>query len=258
MQDAFAESLVEATTGASSRKPKLRTCDAQSRRQKLLEQHKSAEPPAAQWRYRMGHANHELRKLIAQIAFGLNLLLNGKATSDMQVISILQAHINEVDELLETTLEDFDLTKTELNERIDHLRLPMLNMDHFERMLEDRGFRLEIVEGNEKIEHILARTSVALTQSVEDITEGLRSTQEFITYLKEQQHGQWRLERPDVIEIFDAMQGNTDGWSNAFLDLKGQADNLKALVATLTGITTQIDRRAGEVSRRTRVGGFSA
>ena len=253
MQNAFAESLAEATQGAAIPKPKLRTGDAKARREELLDQDADAAPPAALWRYRPGQKSHELCRLMAQISFGVYLLLNGMANSQISVVSILQGHIDEVDEFLETTLEDIALATRDLKERIDHLKLPMDNMELFERMLEDRAFRLQIVEGNEKIEHIVARTQVALDQTVEDLAEGLESTRQFSIYLAEQQHGRWRQERPDVIDIFEAMKGNTDGWYNAFLDLQAKGSALNAVIVKLVAITSELERRAGEVSRKTRV-----
>ncbi|KAK3956030.1 hypothetical protein QBC32DRAFT_310573 [Pseudoneurospora amorphoporcata] len=252
MQEAFAESLFEATQGGATPKPKLRTGDAKTRREQLLEQDKSAEPPAAQWRYRPGQQTHELRRLMSQISFGVYLLLNGMANSQMSVVTILQGHIDEVDEFLETILEDIGLATKDMSERIIHLRLPMDNIKVFERMLEDRNFRLKIIEGNEKIEHIVARTQVALQQIMNDITEGLESTRDFTNYLAEQQHGRWRKERPDVIDIFDAMKGNTDGWFQAFMDLKEKGKALNAVIVQLISIISEMERRAGEVSRKTR------
>lgn len=170
----------------------------------------------------------------------------------MSVVTILQGHIDEVDEFLETILEDISLATKDLSERIIHLRLPMDNIEVFERMLEDRNFRLRIIEGNEKIEHIVARTQAALQQIMNDIAEGLESTRDFTIYLAEQQHGRWRKERPDVIDIFDAMKGNTDGWFQAFMDLEEKGNALNGVIVQLIGIISEMERRAGEVSRKTR------
>lgn len=253
MQQAFAESLMEATKGDVLTKPKLRTGDAKARREELLDGKKLDPPPTALWRGRPGQRTHELCRLMAQISFGVYLLLNGMANSQILVVSILQGHIDEVDEFLETTLEDMDLAMKDMEDRIKHLKLPMDNIGVFERMLEDRNFRLQILEGNQKIEHILARTEVALKQTTQDLSEGLAATREFTIYLAEQQHGSWRRERPDVIDIFDAMKGNTDGWFNAFMDLQAKGSALNALIVRLTDIVSEMERRAGEVSRKTRV-----
>ena len=86
-----------------------------------------------------------------------------------------------------------------------------------------------------------------------DIAEGLESTRDFTMYLAEQQHGRWRKERPDVIDIFDAMKGNTDGWFQAFMDLEEKGNALNRVIVQLIGIISEMERRAGEVSRKTRV-----
>src|SRR3569833_2311400 len=85
MQEAFAESLDEIGAGTLALKPKLRTADAPARWEALLDQDKSQGPPAALWRYRPGQSCHELRKRMAQISFGVYLLLNGMANSSARV-----------------------------------------------------------------------------------------------------------------------------------------------------------------------------
>jgi hypothetical protein len=252
MQEAFAESLDEATNGSVVQKPKLRRGDARFRREALLDQDKEGGPPDEIWRFRPGQRCHELRRLVAQISFGVYLLLEGMANNKVDVITILQGHIDEVDEFLETTMEDMALATTDLQERLKHLRLPMDNMEAFEKMLEDRNFRLQIVTRNEMIEHIVSRTTVALLQAEQDVTEGLKSTQEFTIYLAEQQHARWRHERPDVESIYEAMKGNTDGWFNAFMELQAKGSALNALIVKLNEVVNEMERRAGQVSRRTR------
>ncbi|KAJ0122735.1 hypothetical protein J7T55_003251 [Diaporthe amygdali] len=252
MQDAFAESLDEATNGSLEPKPKLKDLDAKTRREKLLDEDKSEGPPNRLWRFRTGQKCHELRKLMAQISFGVYLLINGMANSNAQVLSILQGHIDEVDEFLEATMDDVRLATQDLNERLDFLKLPMENMEVFEQMLENRKFRLQIVEGNVKIEHILSRTSTAHTQTIRDISEGLRAAKQFSQYLANTEKGQWRQDRPDVVDVFDAMKGNTEGWYNAFSALESQSTLLSGLCVRLSTMIVEIDKRAGEVSRRTR------
>lgn len=252
MQDAFAESLEEVTHTDGPGKPKLRTGDAKARRAELLDGAHSDPHPAALWRFRPGQQAHELRRLMAQISFGVYLLLNGMANSQILVVSILQGHIDEVDEFLETTLEDVDLATNDVQDRIANLKLPMDNIQVFESMLEDPKYRRQILEGNEVIEHILARTQVSLKQTMQDLAEGLAATRDFTIYLAEQHHGPWRQERPDVIDIFAAMKGNTDGWFNAFMDLQAKGGELNALVVQLAGMVQEMDRRATEASHRDR------
>ena len=253
MQDAFDESLAEHTSGTAASKPKLRFADPDARRETLLNEAKDAGPPLPEWRYRQGQNCHELRRLLAQICFGVHLLLTGSATAIDSVVAILQGHIDEVDEFLEVTLEDIALATTDLQERLDHLKLPMNNMQVFERMLEDRDFRLRILDGNETIEHIVSRTTAALMQTAHDVSEGLKATQEFSDYMSRRQDGAWRKEHQNVLGIFDAMCGNADGWLGAFADLQDKGNTLHSLTLQLNGVLSDIELKAGEVSRRTRV-----
>ncbi|CAI4218692.1 unnamed protein product [Parascedosporium putredinis] len=251
MQEAFNESLIEATKDASLNKPKLRHLDAKARREHLIAQEKGEELYGMRWRYRPGQTQHELCKLMSQISFGMNLLLTGKANSDDQVVSIIQGHIDEIDEFLDVALEDFQQATADLTERIKYLRLPLEHLDVFEKLLEDRNYRAELLHNNENIDHILSRTMSMLTQYESDFAKGLRSTKDFITYLAEQRDSPRRTQYPDIDDIYKAMKGNTDGWRIAFLDLQQQGINLDGLSTKLSTMVATIQSKAGEVSRRT-------
>ncbi|KAG6030103.1 hypothetical protein E4U41_000195 [Claviceps citrina] len=250
LQDAFSESLDEATNGCPGDKPKLRELDVRGRREALISQHRDEAPFDARWRHRPGQKQHELSKLIAQISFGVYLLLNGMANSNTQVISILQGHIDEVDEFLEVALEDLSQATDDLNGRIEHLKLPLANVQVFEQLLEDRKFRLEIIEGNEKIDHVLSRTNAALKQWDADVEAGLSCTAAFTDWLKDEENAAWRRDRPDVADIFDAMKGNTEGWLSAFDDISDRVQDTSNLVTRLSAIIGEMEKKAGEVSRR--------
>ncbi|RSL46358.1 hypothetical protein CEP54_013896 [Fusarium duplospermum] len=252
MQEAFAESLDEVTGGGDGPgKPKLRDLDAKGRRARLLEQDAEDEPYDTTWRYRQGQQQHEMYKLISQITFGVYLLLNSLAADNGQVVTILQGHIDEVDEFLEVMLEDFAQAHKDLTERIAHLQLPMANRQAFEGMLEDRNFRAQILSGNEKIDHILARTNAAMKQWDDDIDAGLRSSEAFMEWLNEQKDTKWPDSEPDLNSIFLAMKGNADGWLNAFDELNNQAQDLNGLIIKLMTIVAEMEKTAGEVSRKT-------
>ncbi|KAF5020918.1 hypothetical protein F66182_7070 [Fusarium sp. NRRL 66182] len=252
LQDAFAESLDEVTTEVEGPgKPKLRELDAKGRREKLLEQDAEDEPFDTLWRYRSGQQQHEMYKLISQITFGVYLLLNSLAADNAQVVTILQGHIDEVDEFLEVMLEDFAQAQKDLTERIAHLQLPMANRKAFENMLEDRAFRAKILAGNEKIDHILARTNAAMKQWDDDIDAGLRSSEAFMEWLNEHKDIKWPDSEPDLQSIYLAMKGNADGWLNTFDDLNNQAQDLNGLVIKLMTIVAEMEKTAGEVSRKT-------
>ncbi|KAI2626004.1 hypothetical protein GGS26DRAFT_592781 [Hypomontagnella submonticulosa] len=248
MQPAFSESLIEATNSPAVPKPKLRFAGPRDRRNYLLDGAKGAKVQNELWRYRPGQKYHELWKLMAQISFGVYLLLNGIANDNEQVVHILQGHIDEVDEFLETTLEDVNLAIQDIRERIDLLKLPMENISTFEQMLEDRNFRLQIVTGNEKIEHIISRTTTSLEAIIVDVREGLGATKEFGAYLGDQEGRSWRQQRPDVVQIFDAMRGNAQGWYKAFIELQGTTSNLRNLLDKLDRMVAEMNYRAGEAS----------
>lgn len=253
MQEAFAESLEEVTLGAATEKPKLREVDARERRERLLEQGKDDEPFDARWRYRPGQQQHEVFKLIAQISFGVYLMLNGMANDNTQVVTILQGHISEVDEFLEVTLEDLNQATRDLNERLEYLQLPMANGRVFEEMLEDRNYRAEILEGNEKIDHVLGRTNAAMKQWDDDVDAGLQCTTAFQEWLNGEKNAQWRNDRPDLVDIFDAMKGNADGWISAFDDMNAKTQEMNSIIIRLMTIMAEIEKKAGEISRKTWV-----
>lgn len=253
LQEAFTESLEEVTNGNVADKPKLAQLDARARREHLLAQAKDAEPFDVAWRYRPGQKQHELFKLLAQISFGVYLLLNGMANSNAQVINILQGHIDEVDEYLEVTLGDLGQAMTDLTARIDHLKLPLSNIQAFEELLEDRSFRSGILEANEKIDHVLSRTDVAMKQWDDDIEAGLQCTAAFTSWLNDQRDTEWRAQRPDVADVFDAMKGNAEGWLLAFDDIHDRAQEVNNLLIRLMTVIAEMEKKAGEVSRRTWV-----
>ena len=255
MQGAFAESMLEASEASTPNIPKQTTVgNSATRRQVLLDQSVSEETHASRWRQKPGQQFHELWKLMAQISFGIYLLLNGIAKDDEQVMTILQGHVDEVDEFLETTLEDFDLAQDDIDERLKFLKLPLENIEIFDGMLEDRNFRLQIVNGNERIEHVITRTAKAMNDALKDVQQGLDACKEFTIYLAEEQEDAiWKEERPEMHKVFDAMKGNVEGWYKAYVSLQTKGNHLGVALVQLGSIVAEMDRRAGEVSRKTRV-----
>ena len=254
MQEAFAESMLEASGAGTPSIPKNAIGNASARRKHLLDQDINEPTHAARWQSKPGLRYHELWKLMAQISFGIYLLLNGIARDDEQVMNILQGHVDEVDEFLETTLEDFDLAQQDVDERLKFLKLPLENIVIFDAMLEDRNFRLQIVNGNERIEHVITRTATAMNDALKDVTQGLDACKEFTIYLAEEQEDRiWREERPEMQKVFDAMKGNVEGWYKAYVSLQTKGNHLGVGLVQLGSIVAEMDRRAGEVSRRKRV-----
>lgn len=254
MQGAFAESMREASANPAHTIPKEKHGNAAVRRQILLDQDIAEDTYASQWRQKPGQQFHELWKLMAQISFGIYLLLNGIARDDEQVMNILQGHVDEVDGFLEMTLEDFDLAQDDIDERLKFLKLPLENIHIFDAMLEDRQFRLQIVSGNEKIEHVITRTAAAMNAALKDVQQGLDACKEFTFYLAElQEDPAWREERPEMEKVYDAMKGNVEGWYKAYVSLQTKGNHLGVALVQLGSIVAEMDRRAGEISRKTRV-----
>ncbi|KAF8848639.1 hypothetical protein BDZ45DRAFT_635466 [Acephala macrosclerotiorum] len=253
MQGAFAESMLEANEAPTTPIPKNRPGNAAARRKLLLDQDDGEETHAAKWKQRPGQRYHELWKLMAQISFGVYLLMNGIAKDDDQVMSILQGHVDEVDEFLEMTLEDFDLAQEDIEDRLKFLKLPLENIIIFDAMLEDRQFRLQIVSGNERIEHVITRTATAMNDALKDVEQGLNACKEFTIYLAEEEKNEaWMRGRPDMQKVFDAMKGNVEGWYKAYVLLQTKGNHLGVALVQLGSIVAEMDRRAGDISRKSR------
>ena len=254
MQGAFAESMQEASEVSTPNIPQSRLGTATARRQLLIDQDISEETHAARWREKPGQQYHQLWKLMAQISFGIYLLLNGIAKDENQVMTILQGHVDEVDQFLETTLDDFDLAQEDIDERLKFLKLPLENILIFDAMLEDRAFRLQIVNGNERIEHVIQRTAKAMNDALKDVQQGLDASKDFMIYLaNELPSALWRADRPEMEKVFDAMKGNVEGWYKAYVSLQTKGNHLGVALVQLGSIVAEMDRRAGEISRKTRV-----
>ena len=254
MQGAFEESMMETLTESTEPEPENRysTADSISRRKMLLEQEKYERTVAGRWKQKPGEKYHPLWKLVAQISFGMHLLHQKLAKSDEEVIKILQNHVDEVDGFLERTTEDFDLAQNDIVERIRYLRLPLEHGQVFDSMLDDRAFRMAIVEGNEKIEHIVDRTTSAMKDALKDVQKGLDATRELARYLTRLERT-W-INRSDEHEsVFLAMVGNTEGWSRAFLTLQQKGNKLGSALIQLRGIIAEIQKRAGIASRKNLV-----
>ncbi|KAL8998358.1 MAG: hypothetical protein Q9169_002571 [Polycauliona sp. 2 TL-2023] len=254
MQGAFEESMME--TLNESEDPdsmdRMSTADSVSRRKMLLEQSEYQRTVAGRWKQRPGEQFHPLWKLVAQISFGMHLLQQGLAKSDEEVIKILQTHVDEIDGFLERTTEDFDLAQGDIDERIRYLKLPLEHGSVFDTMLNDRNFRTAIVEGNEKIEHIIDRTAAAMNDSLKDVQKGLDATRELAKYLTRVDK-QWDERTEEHDSVYLAMIGNTEGWTRAFLTLQSKGNALRRALVQLGGIVAEMQRRAGAASRKNLV-----
>lgn len=226
--------------------------DKFKRRKMLLESQSYERTVAGRWLQKPGENFHPLWKLVAQISFGMHLLHMGLARSDADVIQILQTHVDEIDGFLERTTEDFELAQQDVNDRIKHLRTPLEHGDVFDNMLVDREFRTAIVDGNEKIEHILSRTTVAMKDALKDIQKGLDGTKQLARFLRDIDR-KWPNRTEEHAAVFAAMMGNTEGWAGAYKSIQQKGSDLGLSLVQLEGIVSEIQRRAGVASRRNLV-----
>lgn len=256
MQGAFEESMIETTNDASGQSSKVQSekIDSATRRRILLEQEANEETHAAKWRQKPGERYHPLWKLVAQIAFGVHLLHKQMAKSDEEVIKILQTHVDEVDGFLERTTEDFDLAINDIEERMRYLKLPLEHSEVFDEMLTVREFRIEIVDGNEKIEHIINRTAAAMTDALRDIKQGLDATKELARY-QIRLDKEWEYRSPELESVYLAMKGNAEGWFRCFVGLQTKGDVLGVALQQLGSVVAEIQKRAGVASRKAIVSG---
>lgn len=250
MQGAFEESMDETLNETDDPEPdRYSKADSQTRRKMLLEQEQYERTVAGRWKQKPGEKFHPLWKLVAQISFGVHLLQQGLAKSDDEVLKILQTHVDEVDGFLERTTEDFDLGQGDIDERIRYLKLPLEHGHVFDQMLADKNFRVAIVEGNEKIEHIIDRTAAAMNDALKDVQKGLDATRELAKYMTRVDK-QWDDRTEDHDSVYLAMIGNTEGWTRAFLTLQSKGGHLRKALVQLGSIVAEMQRRAGAASRK--------
>ena len=253
MQGAFEESMNETMNDDEPEVPdRYSKADSVTRRKLLLEQQEYERTVAGRWKQKPGEKFHPLWKLVAQISFGMHLLQQGLAKSDEEVLKILQTHVDEVDGFLERTTEDFDLAQNDINERIRYLKLPLEHGQVFDQMLADRPFRVAIVEGNEKIEHIIDRTAAAMNDALKDVQKGLDATRELAKYMTRVDK-QWEDRTEEHDSVYLAMIGNTEGWTRAFLTLQSKGSHLRKALNQLGSIVAEMQRRAGAASRKNLV-----
>ena len=169
LQNPFEESMMESIQDESA--DDIPT-DAMVRRTILLEAPTYQRVIAGRWKQKPGEKYHPLWKLVAQLTFGMHLLSESMAISEDEVMRILQSHVDDIDAFLERTTEDFDLAQSDIYERIRCLKLPLGHGEVFNRMLEDRAFRSSILEGNEKIDHVIGRTKKASRDALKDVQKG--------------------------------------------------------------------------------------
>jgi hypothetical protein len=254
LQGPFEESMVESVNEAAENDIPI---DALTRRTLLLDSAYYQRLVAGRWKQKPGERYHPLWKLVAQMSFGLHLLARNLAKSEDEVMKILQAHVDDIDGFLERTAEDFDLAQDDMQERLRCLRLPLQHGEVFDRMLEEKAFRTSILEGNEKIEHIVRRTKRSLKDALKDVQKGFDATNVLDKYLSSLT-STWERESSEHEAVLVAMLGNVEGWRRAFMELHLQGNKLAGTLKKLTEVVGEMERRAAAASRTVVVSNLTA
>ncbi|KAI6894260.1 hypothetical protein KC334_g12277 [Hortaea werneckii] len=118
-------------------------------------------------------------------------------------------------------------------------------------MLDDRNFRMQLLDGNEKIEKIIERTTRAMRAALTDVGHGVSATQELSKYLSGIKD-LWPRGQGDLVNIFSAMRGNEQGWTKYLKDLKLKGSTLNRHLQKLGTVIGEMSRLAAAASRRNK------
>ncbi|KAL3457730.1 hypothetical protein BJX64DRAFT_292865 [Aspergillus heterothallicus] len=247
LQGPFEESICESLPNTS--KDWIVDLDAQSRRRDLLEGPRYERLCGRKWRQRTDERYHPFWKLIAQMSFGVHLLVKGTAKSSIAVLNILQAHVDEMDGFVSRTSEDFLIIQVDLRTRIQYLSLPLENLDLFDEMLGDRNFRLAMIDYNDKIERAIERFSLAINDALKDIQKGKEAISGLWQYLGRPSKDNTPLSG-NLAAIYDSMLANTEGWNLALSKLRKKGTALLYAITQLGRAIIEMQRRVGVASRR--------
>lgn len=164
-------------------------------------------------------------------------------------MKILQSHVDELDGFIERTTDDFLLAHSDIQQRVQYLRLPLENIKVFDEMLEDRSFRNSVIDDNEKIEHVIERSATALNDALKDIQKGIDAINMLWSYLK-QLAKEWTPGPGSFDAVYAAMIGNVEGWHGAFVRLLIRGNDLAVVLVQLGAAVSEIQRRVGVASRK--------
>jgi hypothetical protein len=183
------------------------------------------------------------------MVFGVHLLGKRLAKSDVSVMKILQTHVDELDGFLQRTTEDFLIIRLDVRTRIQYLSLPLGNLEVFDEMLQDRGFRLSVVSYNDQIEHSIHRFTLAITDALRDLQKAKEAMGALWFYFRElADEGCFEI---DSLNAFrQAMMDNMEGWIVAISKLRRRGAALQKALSQLGLATTEMQCRVGVASRK--------
>ena len=257
MQGPFEESMLDATgeTGHIPFKNPNKTVEA---RQQLLCRDVDAPELSwnftynCHWRHHPKGKYHPLLKTIAQIVFGVHLLHQHLERSVADVADILLKHVNELDGFLQRANEDIEGGLKDMLFRRKCLKVPMEHVNEFDRLLEDRSYRAQLLDGNVTIERTIGRMSQMLNDYLVDMSIFRDANHDLDAYLLTI-GDEWTSMNEDVGRIYTAMCGNTGGWAQFLQSLVAKAEKLGVVLVQVSSYCNEIEKRCGAASRRSLV-----
>jgi hypothetical protein len=258
MQGPFEESMLDATGGSRAAPFKPPRLAAELRHQAVCKySDKTLETEwnftyNCHWRTNPKAKYHTLRKTVAQIAFGVHLLHQHLEKSVSDVADILLKHVHELDAFLQRANEDMESAVKDMLFRCNCLRVPMEHVSEFDRLLEDRQYRAQLLEGNILIERTIQRMSQLMNDYIVDLQTLRDATSELDAYLEDIGDG-WMDGNEHVGPIYSAMCGNALGWSQFIQNLLSKAQKLGLVLVRVGSYCNEIEKRCGAASRRSLV-----
>ncbi|OCL14851.1 hypothetical protein AOQ84DRAFT_370906 [Glonium stellatum] len=263
MQGPFEESMLDSTGETDSAPFKAPNMKADVRHQVLCKIDSKAHEVEWNFTYNCYWRNnpkgkfHPLLKTLAQITFGVHLLHQHLERSVSDVADILLKHVHELDSFLQRANEDIESSIKDMLFRRNCLKVPMEHVSEFDRLLEDRQYRAQLLEGNDTIERTIFRMSQMMNDYLVDITTFKNANSELGLYLG-RIGDEWTEENEDVERIYAAMCGNTLGWGQFLQNLTTKAEKLGVVLVQVGSYCNEIEKRCGAASRRSLIASRSS
>lgn len=257
LQAPFEESMLEAT-GETGHVPFPTPKKGVKTRQQLLCRHDAAAELTynltynCHWRHHPKAKYHPLVKTVAQIIFGVHLLHRRLEKSVADVADILLKHVNELDSFLQRANEDLEASLKDMLFRHKCLKVPMEHVNEFDRLLEDRAYRAQLLDGNIVIERTIGRMSTLLNDYLIDINTFREANRRIDSYLVDLGQ-EWTSRNDDIARIYSAMRGNTGGWAQFLQSLIAKAERLGVVLVQVSSYCHEIEKRCGAASRRSLI-----
>src|SRR4051794_17306265 len=121
------------------------------------------------------------------------------------------------------------------------LKVPMEHVREFDRLLDDRTYRAQLLDGNVTIERTINRMSELLNDYLIDISTLREANNELDIYLLN--IGDAWADNDDAGRIYSAMCGNTAGWAQFLQSLVAKAEKLGVVLVQVSSYCNEIEKR---------------